>query len=83
MLLCNLINLVFQNKSNEVNEKLLKAVNADGRIHIVPSEVKKVYFLRFAVCATRTTPDDVIFAWNVIKELASKILADEDLNNAK
>ncbi|XP_052790248.1 aromatic-L-amino-acid decarboxylase-like [Mya arenaria] len=59
--------------TNEVNEKLLKDINADGRIHMVPSIVKEVYFLRFAICASRTTSDDVRFAWNVIKELASKM----------
>ncbi|WAR30449.1 DDC-like protein [Mya arenaria] len=51
----------------------LKDINADGRIHMVPSIVKEVYFLRFAICASRTTSDDVRFAWNVIKELASKM----------
>lgn len=52
-------------------------MNADGRIHIVPGEVKEVYFLRFAICGSRTTPNDVIFAWNVIQEIATTILADE------
>jgi len=57
-----------------VNKELLGMINDDGRIHLIPSECKGVYFLRFAVCATRTEPEDVMFAWSVIGELAEKLL---------
>jgi len=60
--------------ANEPNEKLLKSINTDGRIHMVPSITKGVYYLRFAICASRTTHDDVTSAWNVIAELATKQL---------
>ncbi|KAK6196104.1 hypothetical protein SNE40_001393 [Patella caerulea] len=59
--------------TNEKNEKLLKLINDDGRIHIVPSTMKGTYYLRFAICASTTTIDHVIFAWNVIQELANKV----------
>ncbi|XP_071097325.1 aromatic-L-amino-acid decarboxylase-like [Haliotis cracherodii] len=58
---------------NAINEKLLKAINDDGRIHLVPSQMRKTYFLRFAICASRTNSDDVKLAWKVINELASKL----------
>ncbi|KAH3798066.1 aromatic-L-amino-acid decarboxylase-like [Dreissena polymorpha] len=67
-----------KNASNATNERLLKAINADGRIHMVPSEVRGVYFLRFAVCASRTTESDVSFAWDVIRELTESVLKDSD-----
>jgi len=41
---------------------------------MVPAECKAVYFLRFAVCATRTEAEDIEFAWNVIVELADRLL---------
>jgi aromatic-L-amino-acid decarboxylase len=59
---------------NDKNEILLKSINDDGRIHLVPSKFQETYFLRFAVCASRTTSDDIKFSWNVIKELSKKVL---------
>ncbi|KAL5011602.1 hypothetical protein ScPMuIL_010153 [Solemya velum] len=55
--------------SNKANENLLKAINDDGRLHMVPSKIKEVYFIRFAICAARTSARDIHFAWKVIKEL--------------
>jgi aromatic-L-amino-acid decarboxylase len=43
----------------------------------VPSESKGKYFLRFAVCASRTESKDVEFAWKVIEELAQKLKAEK------
>jgi len=60
--------------SNELNKALLDKINSDGRIYMVPSECKGVYFLRFAVCATRTEAQDVKFAWSVIVEMAEEML---------
>ncbi len=65
--------LLFQ-KANEINEKLLKNINDDARIHLVPSKSKGVYFLRFAVCAAKTESSDITYAWNVICELTEKLL---------
>ena len=63
-------------QSNEVNEKLLKAINDDRRIHMVPSIIRGVYFLRFAICASSTTSDDVVYAWKVIQEITAKVVQD-------
>jgi len=59
---------------NDVNEKLLKCLNDDGRIHLVPSSSKGIYFLRFAVCAASTNIDDIKKSWATIQELSSKII---------
>ncbi|ESO82173.1 hypothetical protein LOTGIDRAFT_146670 [Lottia gigantea] len=59
--------------TNEINEKLLKLISEDGRIHIVPSNFKEKYYLRFAVCATSTTSEHVQFAWKVITEMTDKL----------
>ncbi|XP_064615978.1 aromatic-L-amino-acid decarboxylase-like [Liolophura sinensis] len=66
--------------TNELNEILLKKVNDDGRIHIVPSKVHETYFLRFAVCARRTASKDISYAWNVISELADNLLKQGEIN---
>ncbi|XP_052225144.1 aromatic-L-amino-acid decarboxylase-like [Dreissena polymorpha] len=73
-----LVSFRLKNASNATNERLLKAINADGRINMVPAEIRGVYFLRFVVCASRTTDSDVMFAWDVIRELTESILKDSD-----
>uniref|UniRef100_A0A914X7V8 Aromatic-L-amino-acid decarboxylase n=1 Tax=Plectus sambesii TaxID=2011161 RepID=A0A914X7V8_9BILA len=59
--------------SNDANKQLLKLVNDDKRIHIIPAQAHGTYFLRLAICSTKTTSEDIIFAWNVICELAEHI----------
>lgn len=60
--------------SNEINEKLIKNINDDGRIHMVPSNVDGTFFLRLSVCTTRTKNHDIDFAWKVVSELADNLL---------
>ncbi|XP_074653816.1 aromatic-L-amino-acid decarboxylase-like [Tubulanus polymorphus] len=67
-----------KNCSNEINEALLKRINADGRIHITPSKVKETYFLRVAVCSRRTEEKDMDYAWDVITELTDKLMIDSE-----
>ncbi|KAH3802675.1 hypothetical protein DPMN_156354 [Dreissena polymorpha] len=45
---------------------------------MVPSEVRGVYFLRFAVCSSRSTESDITFAWDVIRELTESVLKDSE-----
>jgi aromatic-L-amino-acid decarboxylase len=58
---------------NETSEKLLRDLNAGGKIHLVPSKMKDVFFLRLAICAPSTQSSDVIRAWDVIKATADVI----------
>lgn len=67
-----------KNKSNEINERLLKALNDDKRIYLVPSMVKQKFILRLAVCSWLTEEKHIEFAWKVIDEVASKLLKDEN-----
>ncbi|BFZ20278.1 hypothetical protein BsWGS_23317 [Bradybaena similaris] len=59
---------------NSITESLHKKINDDRRIHLVPSMVKDIYFLRFAICGSGTQKDDVTFAWSVIQELTNSML---------
>lgn len=52
--------------SNEINEALLKRINGRGKIHMVPSKVNDVYFLRMAVCSRFTVSDDMVVSWNEV-----------------
>ncbi|CAJ0578710.1 unnamed protein product, partial [Mesorhabditis spiculigera] len=63
-----------KNESNDVNEELCNAINNDRRIHLVPSKVGDVYFLRLAVCSQLTAEENVRFAFEVITEMAQRIL---------
>ena len=66
--------LLPQGKDNSESEALLKLLNDEGRIHMVPSKSKGIYYLRFAICATRTESKDVAFAWKVVSEVTDKYL---------
>ncbi len=61
--------------SNELNERLLKALNDDKRIYLVPSMVKQKYILRLAICSWLSEEKHVKFAWEVIEQVATKLLS--------
>ncbi|XP_075212793.1 aromatic-L-amino-acid decarboxylase [Lycorma delicatula] len=63
--------------SNEINEALLKRINGNGKIHLVPSKISGTYFLRFAVCSRYTESSDIQFSWQEIKSLATDVLAED------
>ncbi|KAI5743132.1 aromatic-L-amino-acid decarboxylase isoform X2 [Diaphorina citri] len=62
---------------NEINEKLLKRINGNGKIHLVPSKIRDVYFLRMAVCSRYSESSDMIYSWNEIKTLTEELLKEE------
>lgn len=61
--------------SNELNEILLRNINGRGKIHMVPSKINDVYFLRMAVCSRYTTSDDMAYSWNEVAAAADDMLA--------
>ncbi|CAH1272841.1 DDC [Branchiostoma lanceolatum] len=69
--------------SNEVNEQLLKKINDGKKIHLVPSQVRGTFFLRFAVCAATTSSDDIAFAWEIISQLADGRLQGGNSGNSE
>ena len=55
--------VVFRLKGhNEITEHLLKQLNKDGRIHVVPACIKDKYIIRFTVTSLYTTDKD----WHII-----------------
>jgi aromatic-L-amino-acid/L-tryptophan decarboxylase len=48
---------------------LLKKINANGKIHMVPSKIKDTYFLRMAVCSRFSEPADMDLAWTEVASL--------------
>lgn len=62
---------------NETNEALLRRINGRGKIHLVPSKVDDVYFLRFAVCSRFTEESDIQSSWEEIKTSADEVLAEK------
>ncbi|XP_014253190.1 aromatic-L-amino-acid decarboxylase [Cimex lectularius] len=57
--------------SNEKNEKLLKMINGNGKIHMVPSKINGTYFLRMAVCSRYSEPQDIKESWEEVKAMAT------------
>ncbi|CAH0404867.1 unnamed protein product [Chilo suppressalis] len=59
---------------NEINEELLRHINGRGKIHLVPSKIDDVYFLRLAICSRFTENSDIDLSWEEIKSCADEVL---------
>ncbi|XP_033627723.1 aromatic-L-amino-acid decarboxylase-like [Asterias rubens] len=54
--------------SDTLNEELLDRVTKTGKIFMVGSHLNQQFIIRFAVCAAQTKSEDILYAWNAIKE---------------
>lgn len=63
--------------ANELTERLLKALNARGKLHCVPACLKSSYVIRFTVTSARTTNDHITEDWAEIRLVAKEILIEE------
>lgn len=61
---------------NQTNEALLKRINGRGNIHLVPSKINDVFFLRMAVCSRFTNEEDIKFSWNEVSASADELLVE-------
>nr|QQY02466.1 tyrosine decarboxylase [Cryptocotyle lingua] len=61
--------------SNLVNQYLTRAINESFELHVIPSVVGDVYFIRFAMCYENATIEHVENAWAGIQLIANEILA--------
>ncbi|KAL6610480.1 hypothetical protein ACP70R_040449 [Stipagrostis hirtigluma subsp. patula] len=61
--------------ANELNRRLLEAVNATGRAYMSSAVVGGMYVLRCAVGNSLTEERHVLEAWSVVQEQATAILA--------
>ncbi|KAI5633968.1 pyridoxal-dependent decarboxylase conserved domain-containing protein [Phthorimaea operculella] len=59
---------------NELNKELLRCINSRGKIHLIPSEIDGVYFLRLAICSRMTEESDIHFSWEEIRTSADETL---------
>ncbi|KAI4484978.1 hypothetical protein M0802_012897 [Mischocyttarus mexicanus] len=66
--------------SNDVNEALLKKINGAGNIHLVPSKINDVYFLRLAICSRMSQSSDILYSWKEIKQRADEILEENSVS---
>ena len=60
-------------KINELNEKLLNAVNATGKVFITHTKLNGVFTIRLCVSGLRTEEKHVELAWRVIQESLRKL----------
>lgn len=60
--------------ANDLNRKLLEAINASGRIYMTHSVVGGVYMIRFSAGGSLTEESHVNLAWKVIQEHADELL---------
>ena len=67
---------------NNITEKLLKQLNKDGLIHVVPARVTDQYIIRFTVTSYHTTEADIGRDWRIIESTASKIMREVSFGSA-
>merc|ERR1712035_91941 len=60
--------------SNAINRKLLDTINDSGRLHMVPTNMKGEYVIRFALCAEKACEADVDAAWSIVQEYADELM---------
>jgi aromatic-L-amino-acid decarboxylase len=56
-----------------LNAAIMEDVNADGRIFISSTKLRGRTVLRLAIGNERTTRDDVVLAWQIIRDAASRL----------
>ncbi|XP_077483212.1 histidine decarboxylase [Amblyomma americanum] len=66
--------VVFRLKGpNATTEKLLKRLNASGKLHCVPAAFKGKYVIRYVVTSTHTNEADILRDWSVICQTADEV----------
>ena len=58
---------------DELNQRLINAINDDGRIYLTQTRVDGDLVIRFQAGQFETTEDDVKMAYDVIVELAEAL----------
>jgi aromatic-L-amino-acid/L-tryptophan decarboxylase len=59
--------------TDALNAAIMEDVNADGRIFISSTKLRGRTVLRLAIGNERTTREDVVLAWQIIREAASRL----------
>ncbi|KAI8435105.1 hypothetical protein MSG28_003496 [Choristoneura fumiferana] len=65
-------------QQDEINKKLLTNINASGKIHMVPANVRDRFVIRFCVVAQHATREDIETAWDIITDFATELLEGPD-----
>ena len=60
-----------QDNLDELNQRLLDAINEDGRIYLTQTRTADKFVIRFTAGQVNATQEDILFAYDVIKEIAS------------
>lgn len=66
--------------SNDINETLLKKINDGGNIHLVPSKINDMYFLRFAICSRFSESKDIQNSWKEIKLRTDEVFEEQSVS---
>lgn len=59
--------------SNNLNQRLLSAINASGKLHMVPASLNGHFVIRFCVCAQSASEADILYAYQIISAFATDL----------
>lgn len=63
-----------ENKINELNEKLMNAINSTGKVFLTHTKLNGKFTIRLCISGIRTEEKHVELAWNVIRKSLKLIL---------
>lgn len=58
----------------------MKRINGAGNIHLVPSKINDVFFLRLSVCSRYSESKDIQYSWKEIKLRANEVLEEQSVS---
>ncbi|XP_015905623.3 tyrosine decarboxylase-like [Parasteatoda tepidariorum] len=59
--------------SNEINAKILAAIDASRLLFMVPASLGNIYIIRFSVNYEEITEKEILYAWEVIKNTVEEL----------
>lgn len=72
---CNFGRVCFRLKgSNDVNESFLRAINTSGKLFLDHIVLEEIFVICFDICSESASEDHIETTWNIIKELADRML---------
>lgn len=78
VLACDFGIVCFRRKGSDLSNKaLLKMINTSGKLLVNAYTVREKIAIRFIVCVERACKDDMLSAWNVIRDFADQLSAED------
>jgi len=59
--------------NNDANKELYRKIQEDRRVHLTPSVVNGIYFIRVCMTSSNNNVASIENCWQIIKDIASQL----------